>query len=333
MKILRLRLTLVVAEVSQRMETQMLLSWGIWRNKQRLFCGVTQEMKDLTDDITTQNLMILPDKVWVCVKGEMDAIYPGAWSSFQKKQGMERVRKYSANLGLEYVISTITDTLEHRLLLEHILAQKIRRSTCEWWFSQLLSFLFLLEVPLLDMYVDATFDCTLCPFHQCLIVMVHNPVLYALISHSNEKLYWQVFSAIIYCSGWQIKANLTRLILCAQWSIRWLSSSKELGGGVHVGCLFYPKQAWWKYLIKKCKFSCDNLWQDNGGTGSWCIVYALYYQVQRFEKYGIPFLCLTLEKEAHDELIKNGMCSASHYQKLEYCWQKWHSTWDEELHK
>ena len=31
------------------------------------------------------------------------------------------------------------------------------------------------------------------------------------------------------------------------------------GGGVHVGCFLYLKQAWQKYLLKKCKFSCDEI--------------------------------------------------------------------------
>ena len=55
-----------------------------------------QEMKQLTDDIATENRMILPKKVWVCIKGEMDATYHGAWSGLQKKQVVERVWKCRA---------------------------------------------------------------------------------------------------------------------------------------------------------------------------------------------------------------------------------------------
>ncbi len=38
------------------------------------FTNITQEMRDITDDIMTENLMVLTKMVWVHVKDEMDRV-------------------------------------------------------------------------------------------------------------------------------------------------------------------------------------------------------------------------------------------------------------------
>ena len=113
----------------------------------------------------------------------------------------------------------------------------------------------LLKVPSLDMYVDATFDCTPAPFYQTLIFMVYShetssyvPILYALMTHKNETLYWHVFNTVVYCSDWQIQARTYTTDfergLMKQMSVQFGGKS---GNAVHVGCLFHLKQAWRKY--------------------------------------------------------------------------------------
>jgi hypothetical protein len=49
------------------------------------FTDITQEMRDLTDNIVEDQLMILPKTVWGHIKGKMGQFYPGVWSGLQKK--------------------------------------------------------------------------------------------------------------------------------------------------------------------------------------------------------------------------------------------------------
>ena len=80
--------------------------------------NVTEDMKILTSDIATQDLMILPEKVWLRVKAEMDANYPHGWTGLHKKQLVEKVRMFWVNSGLGNIISTVTDTPEYRLMAD-----------------------------------------------------------------------------------------------------------------------------------------------------------------------------------------------------------------------
>ncbi len=61
----------------------------------------------------------------------------------------------------------------------------------------------LLKIPYLDVFVDATFDCTPNPFSQCLIFMIYDhstssymPILYALMTSKCKEAYWHVFNRI-----------------------------------------------------------------------------------------------------------------------------------------
>jgi hypothetical protein len=122
----------------------------------------------------------------------------------------------------------------------------------------------------LDIFVDATFDCIPYPFYQCLIIMVyHNetstyiPVLYALMMHKNEMLYWRVISVVVDCLEWTVTARTDFELM--QMNQMWRQCGKE-GSAKHVRCLFNLKQAWRQYLIKKCKLSSD---KGPGLPGSW----------------------------------------------------------------
>ena len=74
-----------------------------------------------------------------------------------------------------------------------------------------------------------------------------------------------------------------------------------VSGGVQVGCLFHLKQAWQKYLIKKCKFSLDKIKEAMkiGLLDMLCFI-----RYDEIKKCGIPFLRLVLEKGANDEQTK-----------------------------
>ena len=206
----------------------------------------------------------------------MNEKHPDGWTGLHKKQVVDKVRVFWANSGLVNIISTVTDTPEYRLMadgkrpfLQTFATYPHPEDSKEFMQMMVLAnpeLLSLLKNPALDMYIDATFDCTPRPFYQCLIVMVYHyntslyvPVLYALMSHKNATLYWHVFNAIIYCSEWQIHVQTYtsdfERALMNQMAIQFGGVS----GGVHMGCLFHLKQAWRKYLITKCKFSPDKI--------------------------------------------------------------------------
>ncbi len=58
-----------------------------------------------------------------------------------------------------------------------------------------------------DAFIDCTFDCTPAPFYQTLIFIVFDhqtrkyvPVVYALMTHKIEHLYWHVLQQIVVLS-------------------------------------------------------------------------------------------------------------------------------------
>ena len=63
----------------------------------------------------------------------------------------------------------------------------------------------------LDLFVDATFACAPHPFYQCLIIVIYDhstssyvPIVYMLMSHKTEALYWHAFSQLVVLSNWKI---------------------------------------------------------------------------------------------------------------------------------
>ena len=122
------------------------------------------------------------------------------------------------------------------------------------------------------------------------------PVLYALMSHKNTKLYREVFSAFNVCSQWKMNVRT----YTSDFEIALFSEMDEAfgpryaggGGGVHVGCLFHLKQAWRKFLVEKCKFFAHEI-EDAmaiGGLDTLTII-----PRDEIVTYGIPFLRSVLD--------------------------------------
>ena len=63
-----------------------------------------------------------------------------------------------------------------------------------------------------DLFIDATFSCVPAPFYQCLIIMVFDhstshylPVIYALMMHKVQELYWQRFNQLFFLTKWKLQ--------------------------------------------------------------------------------------------------------------------------------
>ncbi len=116
----------------------------------------------------------------------------------------------------------------------------------------------LLKFKKLDLFVDATFDCCPAPFYQCLIVMVFDdqtclyvPVVYILMTHKNDELYCEAIARIPVLVDFKLDchpftSNFERALID--------DLKRHLDTSQHVGCYFYLKQAWWKYMRDVLKF-------------------------------------------------------------------------------
>ena len=112
-----------------------------------------------------------------------------------------------------------------------------------------------------DIFIDPTFSCVPAPFYQCLIIMVFDPstshylpVVYALMTHKVQELYWQMFNQLIVLTKWKMQVRTyTSDFELAMMNMLELHFGKNAGGGKHIGCFFHLKQAWRKYLIEKAR--------------------------------------------------------------------------------
>ena len=91
--------------------------------------------------------------------------------------------------------------------------------------------------------------------YQCLIVMVYDnqtsfyaPVVYALMTHKNTNLYYQVFFQLkVITQGKMVLRTYTSDFERAEMSQLVIHFPQA----THLGCLFHLKQAWFKYLKDK----------------------------------------------------------------------------------
>jgi hypothetical protein len=90
-----------------------------------------------------------------------------------------------------------------------------------------------------DLFIDATFSCVPAPFYQCLIIMVFDPstshylpVIYALMTHKVQELYWQMFNQLIVLTKWKMQ-------------VRTFTSDFGTGYDEHAGTSFRGK-CWWR---------------------------------------------------------------------------------------
>jgi hypothetical protein len=122
----------------------------------------------------------------------------------------------------------------------------------------------MLKNPRLDVFLDAAFDCVPTPFLQCLIFMMYDhatssylPIMYALISSKCKEAYRHVFNQIVALLQWKINVRTYstgyKMALMEQMDVQF----GGLNGGTHHSCFFHLKQAWQRYLIKKCNMDSE----------------------------------------------------------------------------
>ncbi len=276
--------------------------------------NVAADMARITDDVATQNLTIHPKKIWERVKSEMDDTHPYGWTGLLENQVAKRVRKARTANGLG-AISTVTNIPEYRLMKDTdrpFLQQygcfphpQDPMMTMQMMIYGNPTLIQMLKRKGLDIYVDATFDCTPDPFYQTLILVVfheemdsHVPVLYVLISHKHVMLYYHVFHMFVVCSDLKMQVNTYtsdfEIALFSEMGHQFGPRRGETEGGAHVGCLFHLKQAWRKYLVVQCKFSSDEIAEAMAIRGLDTLTIIPRDEIVT---YGIPFLRSVLEND------------------------------------
>jgi hypothetical protein len=285
------------------------------RAEKKTFVEVTQEMKMKTEELSILpgNRSKLPSMIWLEVKSFLNEKYSGNWYGLQEHQVLEMVRKCRNKLGHGNSISTLENVMEYskmpskdRPFLHHSMCSPHPEK------SDVMMRLMIFANPALlgllngvvDLFIDATFSCVPAPFYQCLIIMVFDPstshylpVVYALMTHKVQELYWQMFNQLIFLTKWKMQVRtFTSDFELAMINMLELLFGKNAGGGKHVGCFFHLKQAWRKYLIEKCGLGLSSLLGPLMAVGGLDLLSVI--PRNEIDSIGIPFLRLTLEGTA-----------------------------------
>ena len=121
------------------------------------------------------------------------------------------------------------------------------------------------------------------------------PVIYMLMTHKNQELYWQVFNQVKVLT----KSKMNVMTYTSDFERAEMNTLEMIfggpGKGKHVGCLFHIKQAWLKYLKEKCNLAQSPslegaMAMDVGGIDLLCIL-----PRNEVVKFGIPYVCWTIE--------------------------------------
>ncbi len=285
------------------------------KREKKTFVEVTQEMKMKTEELSVllENMAKLPFMIWLNVKSFFNKKYSGNRYRLQEHQVLEMVRKCCNKLGLGNSISTLKNIPDYskmpskdRPFLHHSMCSPHPEK------SDVMMRLMIFVNPALlgllngavDLFIDATFSCVPVPFYQCLIMMVFDsstshyvPVIYALMTHKCQELYWQVFNQVFFLTKWKMRVcTFTSDFEQAMMNMLELLFGKNAGRGKHIRCFFHLKQAWWKYLVENRnlgKSSILGTLMAVGGLDLLCIL-----PHHEIDIYGIPYLHLMLEVHA-----------------------------------
>ena len=276
--------------------------------------NVYEEAIREVDDLATSNLTLAPAKVWEELQKKLDEKYPEGWCGVKKDSMVNRVRRTRLAIGMGDHLRTVetssygrmTDT-ERSFLQNH---QAVPNPDKPGELQRIMVFgnpsLFgLLMAANVDLYLDATF--TVPPgFYQLLICMVYDrtrsayvPVVYTLMTHKTQVLYWHALASIVVLSNWKLAARS----FTTDFEKALINAAKtQFPEGFHVGCLFHLKQAWRRHLIVKLGFLAAQikLAMEVGTLDLLCII-----PQDEVEEFGIPYVRSVIEEDLdEDEVAK-----------------------------
>jgi hypothetical protein len=294
---------------------------------------VREDMAEFVRNAAVEDRSTLPGKIWEDVKKHMDEKFPDGWSGHTMeycKSLVSRTRK-EINCGDKFReientnLRMMKDNLDRPFLRNHQVMPNPKNP------SELMRFMVfgnpeltgLLEQSGVDLFMDGTWDCTPQPFEQTYIIMVYDqqtrkyvPVLYVLMSHRNQYLYWLVFSTVVILSDWKLKCNSYTTDF-EKAAIN--AAQDQFPEGFHVGCLFHFKQAVRRYMLKKLYFKIEtvNKFMERG-------VFDLLTVLphDEVEEYGIAYVRSIMEPDDQ---------SPADLQKWDDFWNYYSRQWSSNL--
>ena len=231
------------------------------------FVDVKDEMSFYVRAMATSQITMLPEMIWKNAKVEMDKRYGSLWTGHTKefvKALIWRTRA-QANYGDQF----------RQIESTHLRMTKDSNRPCLQFqgcfnipedssrLARVMAFgnpalISLLMTPKLDLFFDGTFCMTPAPFYQTFILMVYDqqtkmyvPVLYFLMTHKLQHLYWHVFNWVVILSDWKLDVRS----YTSDFEMAIVNAAKhQFPEGYHIGCFFHFKQAVRKHMIEKLYF-------------------------------------------------------------------------------
>jgi hypothetical protein len=263
-----------------------------------------EEMRCRIVDLVNSEHSFPPKKIHDIVQKEMDEKYPKGHIPMRFKTAINLAKNTKAGMNIGDKISTVENSREYNrdpVTEMPFLQSSMRCPNPDPKEDHLKIMLFAnhellgyLKLRDLDVYVNATFNCVPHPFTQCLIFMIYDmatssyvPIVYALMDSKCKEAYWHVFNQIIVLSGWKLQVKT----FCTDFERALFDEMKtQFGGkdgGTHIECFFHLKQAWRKYLLKKCHIDRETVKvaMRVGMLDLLCVIPA-----GEVESHGIPYL-------------------------------------------
>jgi hypothetical protein len=175
---------------------------------------VKQEMKIRVSIFAVSNMTWLPKQVYDTCRAEIDEKYPSGWCGIQYNTAINLVCNSRRQLNFGDAISTVENTPDYYQMTDNersFLQVSMTFPNPVVGENPIRIMIFgnpgligMPKTPSLDVFVDATFDCTPHPFLQCLIFMIYDhstsyfiPILYALMTSNCKEAYWHTFNQIV----------------------------------------------------------------------------------------------------------------------------------------
>jgi hypothetical protein len=277
---------------------------------------VAQEAQQIIDELSINNLNMLPMDIWNQTADVMDSRYPNGWFGIGKDAAIRRVYTTRNN---HFGKGDIYRTIEHptykndphsgqsflqcNLTLPSDDPRKVDR-IIGWAHPTLL---LLLNGPV-DLFIDATYKITpkIPDMYQCLIVMVKDqqtqyfaPVMYVLMSGKTKMMYFQVLHFLLTATDFKINPRRISCdneeALVTQIEHQFPPTRTEIGEdrvvrrleGTDLNtCLFHLKQAW----RRKCKKMGIPEWQIRIAMERGMIDLLCVLPPDELRDKGIPFV-------------------------------------------
>jgi hypothetical protein len=222
---------------------------------------VTEEMRESLEKTSTDNLTLLPSRVYTMVVGSLKSKYVDqAIRSLTREQALRvvygaRSALYGGDMvrAIEHSPLCNVSTADERPFLQFNTTFVVKNTSQRITGFAHPELMGILKYPGISLFIDGTFKICPKPYYQVIIVMAYEPnvdlyvpIFYVLTTGKCDWSYWNIFNWLKTCCGLKLAP---KTITC--------DFERALINGVRdhfpqvtiVGCLFHWKQAIRRKLI------------------------------------------------------------------------------------